>query len=1318
MSSIDKLLIQGIRSFGSLDSEKAIIQFGIPLTLITGQNGAGKTTIIECLKYVTTGDQPPNTKGGAFVHDPKLVGERDVRAVVKLRFRDISGHTVTCHRMLQALQKPKKIEMKTLDSSLQKNVDGEVKKLTSRVGEIDKEMIDHLGVSKAILNHVIFCHQEEATWPLGESKPLKQKFDEIFASTRYSKALDAILKLQKEKNQECKEHTIELDYLKKQKLKAEELEGDLKDMQRKVECSKAEIMRISRDLRPIEERKQEMDEMYGEADSMKTKIAELESSKRELDRTLADLSKKISKPFSGSREELQRLRDDHRHQLDRSKREFENMEQQGLSVSENIKLAEQQVTLLYQEQGRKEMAHKNHLKLVESRDGQITSLGKQLHVEGYMKAPFSAESVKQFLGEVDERIRLDEERARQEKLHFSQKDEDLQKQINELSTNLALINQSLKTKEKAVADDREKMKTIGRKLTSLGSGGSALEGIQKELMSAERELEEVRLQTNIPQMEESQSKLRSEKKKADEEMSQLQQELSVISRQLSSRGALDALRKDKRAKEERYQNEMSSMEAELLTVLGRIPAPDDRDLPTQLANIERSKNNELKSYQDQYEKGRIAVSRLQAQLEETERQLKSERRKVEALNKVVSEECGDGADYDQTMEKLRQDIKANADDLSAVKGSMPFFRKSLEKMHSTRKCPLCTRGFDDNASFEKTVKSITDRLNNTVPRLLPTLEDKQRELQEKQKRLQELKPKIEELNLIQGREIPRLEAVKGQKEAEIKKLQAQLKRDEEKLSGLRVTLDQVRGLQPRVLHTSQLSRDLEELDAKIGSEESKLGSSNSSRSHLLVNRELQEAQMKAEELERKMDHKMQQIHSGMQEIRQLGQRVNQLRDEKLRLQEQLQEKQGLLTKKEELAVIIQTNEREIKMTSQQYGPVEEKLRGKERERKALCQNRDEAEAVSKAELDTLKSAVDTIKTSTKQISKYMSEGGESGLQELNAKIDEFSKEIAKKKEQRNNLEQRKNQLMKQVTNAELQEREWEDQLQLMRVQSDIVKKEREAQKLREKMREMGLDKYDDEYLKLQREQDRLTKERAHKDGVKQGQEDRVRGLQRELQGDMYKDAERKHKEMLIMLRTTEMASKDLEKYYKVLDRAIMRFHKLKMEEINKIVKELWMKTYRGGDIDTIEIRSADDDPEDSGVIKTRRVYHYRVVMLKGHTVLDMRGRCSAGQKVLASIIIRLALAETFCVNCGLLALDEPTTNLDRENIEGLAQALADIVKDRSSQKNFQLIVITHDMEFVDVLGQAGYTEYYYKVSKEVGDTSRIRKLPLSGGIEH
>jgi predicted ATPase len=44
MSSIDKLAVRGIRSFSPFDEEK--IEFYKPLTLILGQNGAGKTVIL------------------------------------------------------------------------------------------------------------------------------------------------------------------------------------------------------------------------------------------------------------------------------------------------------------------------------------------------------------------------------------------------------------------------------------------------------------------------------------------------------------------------------------------------------------------------------------------------------------------------------------------------------------------------------------------------------------------------------------------------------------------------------------------------------------------------------------------------------------------------------------------------------------------------------------------------------------------------------------------------------------------------------------------------------------------------------------------------------------------------------------------------------------------------------------------------------------------------------------------------------------------------------------------------------------------------
>ncbi len=119
-----------------------------------------------------------------------------------------------------------------------------------------------------------------------------------------------------------------------------------------------------------------------------------------------------------------------------------------------------------------------------------------------------------------------------------------------------------------------------------------------------------------------------------------------------------------------------------------------------------------------------------------------------------------------------------------------------------------------------------------------------------------------------------------------------------------------------------------------------------------------------------------------------------------------------------------------------------------------------------------------------------------------------------------------------------------------------------------------------------------------------------------------------------------------------------------MAEINGITRELWQTTYKGADIDTIAIVA---DLEKAG----KRSHRYRVVMVKvrkqkedgggvlekgafvdvnllqnqGDTSLEMRARCSMGQKVLASLIIRLALAESFGLNCGILALDEPTTNL-------------------------------------------------------------------------
>merc|ERR1719184_307896 len=218
----------------------------------------------------------------------------------------------------------------------------------------------------------------------------------------------------------------------------------------------------------------------------------------------------------------------------------------------------------------------------------------------------------------------------------------------------------------------------------------------------------------------------------------------------------------------------------------------------------------------------------------------------------------------------------------------------------------------------------------------------------------------------------------------------------------------------------------------------------------------------------------------------------------------------------------------------------------------------------------------------------------------------------------------------------------------------------------------------------------------------------IREMERELNSSKLKDAASRFKSMNVSVNLRNKVASDLNKYYIALDYAIMKYHREKMKVVNKIIRELWLQVYRGNDIDYIEIKTDDDGNVQAGADK-RKTYSYRVVMVKNDTEVDMRGRCSAGQKVLASLIIRLALAETFSTNCGMIALDEPTTNLDQENIEALAQALVDLVTKRSVQRNFQLIVITHDNDLIELLSKSEQVDNYFKVSRNIRGESLINK---------
>ena len=60
----------------------------------------------------------------------------------------------------------------------------------------------------------------------------------------------------------------------------------------------------------------------------------------------------------------------------------------------------------------------------------------------------------------------------------------MQKQLDDLRTNLARIEESIQMKNATMKENRRKVAEITKELTSIGSGGAALEGVEQELAGA------------------------------------------------------------------------------------------------------------------------------------------------------------------------------------------------------------------------------------------------------------------------------------------------------------------------------------------------------------------------------------------------------------------------------------------------------------------------------------------------------------------------------------------------------------------------------------------------------------------------------------------------------------------------------------------------------------------------------------------------------------------------------------------------------------------------------------------------------------------
>ncbi|VUZ48576.1 unnamed protein product [Hymenolepis diminuta] len=696
--------------------------------------------------------------------------------------------------------------------------------------------------------------------------------------------------------------------------------------------------------------------------------------------------------------------------------------------------------------------------------------------------------------------------------------------------------------------------------------------------------------------------------------------------------------------------------------------------------------------------------------------------------------CG-SVNLDRSLDALMIKKKQLESDCATEEGSLHLWKKFRDRMAQESDCPLCHRGFSKEQDYVDLKEEIERRMVS-IPR---ELDSKRRELQElikQHEKIIELRPKNVEFSNLREVDIPKLEEGIKSLQSNLDELQSQIEKETSKLDDIQMKESVARKLQGDMAVIEKTEREIADMNRSLDTY--KVSHSGSTQRPVAeMQEERRSLRAKCKDLSSEIEGLRTEMEQLLKQRQSAIDKEHELKNRHLKLEKEFQGVNTLNSEFKRLEAVKVRITGQLETSRGQLAGCQADLMSAEAEKQKISEQGEENVAFAMTEWQEWRDrSREFMEVSEAVASKYKNNAPpteqlqkvERELASLEAKTEELKSKVVKTSEEVERIRTA-------INTHQIVQRELQDCVQLRKLQTQLGSLSIRIRDTQEKISacQLGISESTDveEHVKkLSDQEERLCQRKQVISNAITRVKAELQMMEKDLR-EKYADAETEYLKKVYELKTSEMAATDLHHYYQALDRAILKHHEEKMNEINDIIRELWRTTYRGNDIDHIKICS-EEEPL-AAASRTRRTYNYRVVMVKAgsgggavatrvgkharlttssETPLDMRGRCSAGQKVLASLVIRLALAEVFCLHCGVLALDEPTTNLDRENIESLAYALTEIIKTRSSQSNFQLIVITHDEDFIELLGRAGCANHLQRLVRNPEGLSEIQTVRM------
>ena len=1342
----------------------------------------------------TAGTLPPlSSNGKTFINDPKITGSTEIKGSIKLKFVTPRNKDVLIVRNFQLSLKKNKYEFKRLEQVLKSiNSNGELVTINSTCMDTDKQVPLLMHASKAILENVIFCHQEEINWPFSESGNLKKVFDEIFDTAKYTKALDDLKEIGKKFKEKTKDLKNQLELIQKDV-------DNYKRIQKNIEFSNSKI----NELTVIGEK---LDEEYQDKKKDLEKLLNIEKqytqyqngvnmAKTKRDEKLIQMKNILDDPIFEDYTKDEMVY----HNYIKNYQENEKLKKEGNSqnnekhnklifLRDEISKINKIKSDIEKNMIKKEQTYKN---FVSNKKEVLLELKNLNEFEDINMNNISIENmtnnmIMSILNKYKADLETDENTLDEKLKQFISK---VTEKENELQVNKQLYENKIKEIDGLNTQKNELVKM----LNNIDFNSQKLTDIEKLLQSEEKKLNSInydikQCQNNILALENSSSEIKLKKNNLGLQNLEEKADFTMLKFQIEKLKQMNGT----------YNKSM----VEYIKIINKINQIFNANLSYDKNHICNNINdivifieNKKKNIIEEKQKIRENNLRINLEIEQNNNLIKQKKTYIENLKKekeniisqiqsnfkesgIFFEDSNDLSQIYNLKSCVEKEISSNDKIIFSSNFETDFLNEYIVYIKENKKCKICKSSLDEkyinnltkekkkeiesiNSNIEKNKKKLeknnkTLNLINSFNDIFTKLKNIVEEIEKEENNMKEISFKIKDL-ITKKTEFENSSKTKTELLLSMEEITNNKSTDENiyKLKNLKEEIilsikDLCNHLGFPCTEEPEINETVE-IIVKMGDTVNQV---------LEMNKELINNGNKINELNHNITDKLNEIpaidinikklqnekneilalkdeNEIKKRIKYIDDQINLQNGEKLNLENEREKSQQLLIilneKKKGFEKIYKEKKDNIKIIQEKisqwliknkyiydelYKSLKEDIKNNnENNNNDNTNNTDNNTENKNKDLDDVLMDLDEDNESKKKVDKNKSNNNKD---KENINIDELYEEII------NNLNKKKSGLDSQLMlyNKELEElsgeaKEIEDQKKqeqikkniynnnyiLFKIKSDLIKLEQFIKEHEGKLKDGS--KLATIKITLTKKVEELSNTINKNIGKIEELKNNLNRLTQELKNGAYTNIEKKYNKLKLNYIASIQTQKEIENYHEALDQSLLKYHGRRMEEINKLINYYWSMTYKGKDIKSIEIKS---DFEKSA--KTRN-YNYRIVFFTagGHG-LDMRGRCSAGQKILASIIIRLALAETFCNNCGILCLDEPTTNLDENNSKSLAKALREIIQSRSEDQNFQLIVITHDPVFVDLLG-SDYCDNFWHVSKNKENFSSLSLKPIN-----